>query len=77
MSKFQMWWTLKGEEKTKKIIGRTCRSLCLCVFIFFIWSIIIGSIVEYGSAAVGWWAVGILVVTILLAAIFWGDKEMK
>jgi len=69
-----MWWALKGEEKTKKIIGRTCRSLFLCVFIFFIWSIIIGSIIEYGWQAVFWWGIGILFFLMTGAAIFWADK---
>lgn len=74
MSKFKMWWALKGEEKTKKIIGRTCKTLCIVCALFLIWGFIIGSIIEYGWAAVGWWVVGILFTLIVAAAIFWGDK---
>lgn len=74
MSKFQMWWMVKGEEKTKKIIGRTCRWFFYACAIFFVWSCVIGSIIEYGWQAVAWWGAGILFILIVCAAIFWGDK---
>lgn len=74
MSKFQMWWTLKGEEKTKKAIGRTCRLLFFSCVGFLVFGVLVGSIMMYGWAAAGWWGVGILFILITYAAIFWGDK---
>jgi len=74
MSKFQMWWILKGEEKTKKIIGRTCRLFFYTVIGFVGVGILVSSIVKYGWVAV--YAIGAVVVFVLImfAAIFWGDK---
>lgn len=74
MDKFKMWWMVKGEKKTKKIIGRTCRGFFYVCAVFFAWSCIIGSIIEYGWQAAAWWGAGILFILIVGAAIFWGDK---
>ena len=74
MSKFQLWWVLKGEEKTNKIIGRTCRLFFYTVIGFVGVGILVSFIVKYGWVAV--YAIGAVVVFVLImfAAIFWGDK---
>ncbi len=74
MSKFTMWWGLKGKEKTKKIIGKTC----IVILIAMVISMIVAMIHEAGwsIAQTLWCTLGvILFVLIVLGAIFWGDKK--
>jgi len=74
MSKFQMWWWVKGEEKTKKIIGRTCRLFFFtCLGFIFVGAFVVG-ILTYGWIILAWLGVAILFILITYAAIFWGDK---
>lgn len=74
MSKFKMWWSLKGREKTKKIIGK----ICIVILLAGVMSLIVAFIYEGGYSikqiALGGLAV-ILFYLIVYGAIFWGDKK--
>ena len=77
MDKFKMWWWLKGRDKVKKAIGRTCRYFLSVSIGFIILCIIIYYIVECGWRAV-WGLCGVaLFFFIVFAAIEWGDKQRK
>lgn len=74
MSKLKMWWMVKGEEKTKKIIGRTCRLLFFSCIGLIIFGVFVGSFLKYGWVVLAWCGVLIVFILITCAAIFWGDK---
>ncbi len=73
MSKFIMWWSLKGKEKTQKIVGKICIVILFAIIMSFIVALIheggwsIKQVLCYALAVA-------LFGLIVLGAVFWGDK---
>jgi len=73
-----MWWSLKGEEKTKKTIGKICKWICLVGLVIILPGVLIGAIyftyLEIGWSVLYVWGGGIVFILVIFGAVFWGDK---
>ena len=73
MTRIGLWWTLKGEKKVKKIIGRTSRIILYWIVGLGCIAFIVGLINHFEWTAIFWFGGAFLLVFLIYSAITWTD----
>ncbi len=71
-TKFFGWWLMGGDDKVKKIIGRTCLYILGLAVVFFVLGVLLGAILQHGWTAVFGIAGAILFLLMFFSALTWG-----
>ncbi len=70
----KMWWSLKGEEKVKEIIGKISRTILYLLLGLGLTLLIGGLIIHQGWLTIPWVGVTVLFIFIVYAAATWTGK---